>query len=322
MAISPRGDAWLVSVTCKGQRYRKTVKTKEEAQRLEAQVKLDFSQGKDLSLETGIKAQVTMRDLFLKTTSEAWKTLDSKPRRNAELVLELMDWWELSPVAVTPDMMSQAWEKCRELGNSEATVNRKKAALSKMFAVAVELDWLPKKPGGLRQTKERKGRIRFMTEAEEDRFLEICDSIGYSCMKALVVFLLDTGARVSEALKVQPKDISERGVYLDTLKGGNPRLVPLTRRARAAALKWGPITQNIVNDRWDRVRELMGLLGDPQFVPHVCRHSCASRLVMGGMDLRRVKDWLGHKSIATTMRYAHLMPGALDRGLEILEKAS
>lgn len=320
MAISPRGDSWLVSVTHKGQRFRKTVPNYEEAARLEAQVKLDFLNGKDLSLESGIKAQITMKDLWLKTTTEAWRSLESKPRRNAELVLDLMSWWDLSPVAITPEMLSNAWDQCRLLGNSEATINRKKAAISKMFSVAVDLDWMPKKPGGLRQTKERRGRIRFMTEAEEDKFLAICDSIGYGSFKALVIFLLDTGARVSEALKVKEKDISERGVYLDTLKGGTPRLVPLTKRARASVLKWEGMSQNSVNDRWDRVRELMGLLKDDQFVPHVCRHTCASRLVMGGMDLRRIKDWLGHKSIATTMRYAHLMPGALDKGLEILEK--
>jgi integrase len=318
MAVTERGNSFLVSVTIGGKRYRKTVKDYDEAVKLEAKAKLDLSQGKDPDLGKG--KGVTMYDLFKKTVTEAWRERDSKPRRNAELVLDLMGWWELSPVDITPEKLSEAWDKCRALGNSEATINRKKASFSKMFSIAFEFGWLAQKPGGLKQTKERQGRIRIMTPAEETRFLELAHQLEYKRLAALFVFLMDTGARVSEALALRPEDVQDGNVYLDTLKGGQPRLVPLTRRAQAVALKWSGLTQNMVNDQFDRVRGLMGLLGDPQFVPHVCRHTCASRLVMGGMDLRRVKDWLGHKTIATTMRYAHLMPGALSQGVEILEK--
>ena len=36
------------------------------------------------------------------------------------------------------------------------------------------------------------------------------------------------------------------------------------------------------------------------------RHTCASRLVMAGVDLSTVKDLLGQKDITMTLRYAHL----------------
>ena len=86
------------------------------------------------------------------------------------------------------------------------------------------------------------------------------------------------------------------------------------------ACKWGSPTQDQVNHHWDHIRSIMGLIEDKDFTPHVCRHTCASRLVQGRMDLRRVKDWMGHKSIQTTMRYAHLNAHALAEGLSILEK--
>ena len=38
------------------------------------------------------------------------------------------------------------------------------------------------------------------------------------------------------------------------------------------------------------------------------RHSCATRLLQGGLDIYRVKDWLGHKNISTTEKYAKLVP--------------
>ena len=35
---------------------------------------------------------------------------------------------------------------------------------------------------------------------------------------------------------------------------------------------------------------------------------------------RDVKQWMGHKSVQMTMRYAHLAPSDLDEGVSVLEK--
>jgi integrase len=58
---------------------------------------------------------------------------------------------------------------------------------------------------------------------------------------------------------------------------------------------------------------------------HDLRHTCASALLQGfwaphwvarPLRLEEVKEWLGHTSIATTQRYAHLCPEAV-QGLVI-----
>jgi site-specific recombinase XerD len=41
---------------------------------------------------------------------------------------------------------------------------------------------------------------------------------------------------------------------------------------------------------------------------HTLRHSCASHLVMTGVDLTTVQSILGHKTLAMTNRYSHLSP--------------
>lgn len=52
---------------------------------------------------------------------------------------------------------------------------------------------------------------------------------------------------------------------------------------------------------------------------HNLRHSFATRLVQRGVDLYSVKELIGHKTIAMTMRYAHHDTESLRRKVEILD---
>ncbi len=69
-------------------------------------------------------------------------------------------------------------------------------------------------------------------------------------------------------------------------------------------------------DKW--FPEVLRESGIEDFTWHCLRHTFASRLVMRGVDLRSVQELMGHRSIVTTMRYAHLAPKHLADAVETL----
>jgi integrase/recombinase XerD len=152
--------------------------------------------------------------------------------------------------------------------------------------------------------------------------------------RALLELLYATGCRASEvsSLKIDDLHLEEQFCTCHG-KGNKERVVPLGSRAHAAISQWTldhrsqfvsrPTDQNyvIVSTRgnklsrmriWEIVREhatSAGLADD--ISPHTLRHSFATHLVAGGVDLRHVQEMLGHASIATTQRYTHVDSGRL-----------
>lgn len=212
----------------------------------------------------------------------------------------------------------------RNKNNSNATINRKLAALFKLLRKAERAGLIMRLPSYVR-LPEKQGRIRFLTLDEEDRMFAQIRARNESHYR-LCVFLVDTGARVGEALALKHNDCINGDATFWLTKSGKSRSVPLTVRAREAVaggrhLPQGPFSdikyQNFRYD-WIAAKKGCGLTGDDQVVPHILRHTCASRLVQAGIDLRRVQTFLGHQSIQMTLKYAHLATKDLDQCVSAL----
>ena len=206
-------------------------------------------------------------------------------------------------------------------GLSGATINRYLAVISKTmrFVQARTGIMRPK----IEREPESQGRIRWLSGAEERALLELLETWGKLEHAELVAALLDTGMRPSElfALKAQDVNLGTGAIHIWANKTDHPRTIYATprvlevlkRRVKVAApgTPLFPYDTGWMRNAWDRAKVHLKLAHDDQFIPYVCRHTCASRMVQRGVPLPVVINWMGHKALQMTMRYAHLSPGNL-----------
>lgn len=143
--------------------------------------------------------------------------------------------------------------------------------------------------------------------------------------RALLLFLYNTGARVSEALDIRQRDLRldrPRQVRLRG-KAGKERMCPLWSETAAALRRLintelasevifknalgKPLTRDgvayLIQKYVRRASEILPNLKIRRITPHIFRHSCAVALLQAGVDITVIRDYLGHATVATTNRY-------------------
>lgn len=59
---------------------------------------------------------------------------------------------------------------------------------------------------------------------------------------------------------------------------------------------------------------------DPNFVPHILRHTCCTRLIQNNGSIAKAQKWMGHSVIQTTMHYTHLAANDMLNLVDLLEE--
>ena len=231
------------------------------------------------------------------------------------------------------DAIEEWVEKLEEARLSNATINHRLAALSKFFTFAhrrVKASGVVVKPY-IPRRKTPQARLRYLTREEEGRLVATLRQWEHHDAADAVEVLVDTGLRMGELNRLRAKDIAVdgRSVTIWETKNEDPRTVPLTnrssvilgRRAEKHKERLFPYSGNWIRPVWDRARGHLGYADDPHFVPHILRHTCASRLAQGGANVKLIGDWLGHKSLQVTQKYMVLAPSSLSGAVGLLEAA-
>ena len=214
--------------------------------------------------------------------------------------------------------------------NSNAVVNQKMGYLRVVLQEMeedgfIEMIKMPKP----RPTKNSK--VHYLTKQMEEELLDYLLINDYREAYDIVICLIDLGCRVNELLGLEKRfvDWDNNQINFNERKNDKAVAVPMTNRVQKIYQKnyWYDFPEfeklfnlnySELNAIWQKARKDLGYADKKFYTIHLCRHTCASRLVQRGVPILLVKDWLGHEDIENTMIYAHLAPKALHSVVEVL----
>jgi len=211
---------------------------------------------------------------------------------------------------------------------SVAALNRELSFLKTMLRLAVDWGLLNENPA--KTIKKLKGEQKRLQILTRDKLHRLIDRSRPS-LKPIIVVAATTGMRVSEILNLKWKDVDFANGFIrvQMSKNSDPRNVPFDSLTEEMLreLKKGRRHEDYVfarknGDRILSVREAFKAAckraGITNFRFHDLRHTAASFFAAGGCDIVTLQHILGHKTLAMTQRYAHLVPGRYDKTREIM----
>ena len=219
-----------------------------------------------------------------------------------------------------------------------STVNRELALISNMFRKATEWGYIKEAPvAQMKKIKTGAQHFRYLAHEEVDKLLEACQQSPNPQLYVFVVTALNTGMRLGELTALEWKDVDfKRGmIRVDNkedhhTKNYEPRTVPMNDQLievlgkHPRRLDSSYVFARKGGEKFRKMRTSFENAVKRAGIPHVrfhdLRHTFASHLVMGGVDIRTVQELLGHKDIRVTMRYAHLAPDHMKCAVMVLDR--
>lgn len=178
-----------------------------------------------------------------------------------------------------------------------------------------------------REDKKVKKKLVPLTNEEVEKLIK-----GASIRKKILILLMyDCGMRVAEALGISVEKIDwEENTILYIAKGNEERLALMSNRLTDAIKtitlekkrRKGKIFRYKVDNAQKIIKRLGKKILDKDIHPHLLRHSSASYLLQQGMNVVEVQHFLGHKHLATTGIYSHILKEqeSKEKGAKIFDK--
>ena len=263
-----------------------------------------------------------------------WAERQRSYKSKRGFVFQLVDLYGNLPLRRFSTRLIEQFQTERlQKGNKAATVNRLIATLKHMIHKATDWDMVEeetlKRVSKVKLIEENNRRLRFLTKEECQALIDACSTH----LRPIVTIALNTGMRKSEILllKWENVDLKHGFILLEVTKNGERREIPINNTVREELLRitrrldvpyvfFDPRIGNPYQDVKRSFHSACRRAGIKDFRFHDIRHTFASHLVMAGIDLTTVKELLGHKTIAMTLRYAHLAPSHKVKAVDVLDE--
>ena len=229
---------------------------------------------------------------------------------------------------ITPRLVAEYRDE-RLKGVGASTVRLELAMLSHIFRIA-RREWsiqVDNPVSDIKRPPAPEGRLRFLSQNEAERLLTAARESRTVTLYPYLLLMLHSAMRPSEAagIRCSQVDLDRRIIVLPHTKPGPSRSVPLTQAVidvlRAVMdgrdpddyvfLPFSELSYRLetVPSRYFRksFRNACSRAGIDDFRLHDLRHTAASYLLMGGVDLRTLAEILGHKTLSMVCRYTHLL---------------
>ncbi len=255
--------------------------------------------------------------------------------RKQTIIRHLLGEFGNSPLRrFSTKVVEEYQSKLIQEGKAPATANRHLATLKHMFTKAVEWEMVEeeilKRVRRVKLLQENNRRLRFLNQEECQSLIDACSPH----LKPIVITAMNTGMRKQEILSLEWEkniDLKHGFILLTDSKNGERREVPInatlmgTLRGIRRRLDSPYVFHDEKGRRYQDVKKSFyaacrrASIKDFRF--HDLRHTFASHLAMAGVDITTVKELLGHKTLAMTLRYAHLAPSHKVNAVSLLDSS-
>lgn len=324
------GDWWIDYVDGAGVRRRERgAPTKRAAERL-----LQAKEEEAALVRAG--ALTTQSDVTLDAFEGdflAWARAHKRPataRRYTTSIAKLKPEFGALRLAEIGKRQVERWMAAqRATGAMPATVHNDIRCLRRALSKAVEWEVLRTNPlQGIRLYRENNARTRFLSDTERGELLRAC----HGHLRDFVLIAMHTGMRKGEILALKWPDIDWQNgqIAVRDSKNGSARHVPMNTTVRQTLQGIPRVVGNLhlfASPAGDRILDVKTAWGTAvrraglaDFRIHDLRHTAASYMTMAGVDIKTVAEILGHKTLAMTMRYAHLSHAHKARAVADLDR--
>jgi len=335
-SIQKRGLTYRVRITRQG----KSTLCATFYSRLEA---LTWAKETEAKLHLGIFEEITpkvARNISFREAAQHYMETHSIHKKivrceTSRLKILSKRWGDLPVEQINKAAILELRDDLLSRGRSGETINHYFNTLSKLFQMLVG-DWdliIANPIKGIKRMPPSAGRSKRVTIEIEELLLDSCNALSLTLLPSILSFAIETGMRRGEIMMLcwDDIDLTNRKAYLHVTKNGEPRQVPLTKRAvstlealqKNPSGKVFPMSYGCLRSQFERIKEHAkskwnghgkNPFEDLRF--HDLRHEALSRLSDAGLNVIELSYISGHKTLGMLKRYTHPSHQAIFRKLD------